>query len=252
MAARGVRFERHGAVGKIVLERPEVANAFDLPAALSLGAAVTEAAATEVRAVTLTGEGKRFCAGGDVSSFLAADDPGSYLHELVTELEAPLRRLSELRKPVVAGVQGAVAGAGLAFILNADLVIAAEGTKFVFAYPGIGMTPDCGVSWLLPRVVGQQRALDFAISGRTLLADQAREWGLVTEVVTADQLAARTDEVAAALAEGPALAFGEAKRLIRGSWESSRVDSAADELATIKRMVASDDAQRLIQRFLDR
>ena len=89
---------------------------------------------------------------------------------LATELEAQLRRLSELPKPVVAGVHGAVAGAGLALVLNADLVVAGESTKFVMAYAAIGLTPDCGVSYLLPRAIGQQRALELAVSGRVLNA----------------------------------------------------------------------------------
>ena len=114
MSVCGVRFETDAAVGRITLDRPEASNSFDLPAARAFGSAVAAADIDEVRAVLLTGEGKRFCAGGDVWSVLAADDgtPG-YLLQLATELEAELRWLSELPKPVVAGVHGAVAGAGL-------------------------------------------------------------------------------------------------------------------------------------------
>ncbi len=249
---RGVRFETDGAVGRIVLERPEAANSFDLPAARAFGAAVAQAEATTVRAVSLTARGPRFCAGGDVASFAAADDRARYLRTLATELEAQLRRLSELPKPVVAGVHGAVAGAGLALVLNADLVVAGESTKFVMAYTAIGLTPDCGVSYLLPRAIGQQRALELAVSGRVLNAEEARDWGLVTEVVDDDQVAGRTAEVARALASGPAQAFGETKRLIRSSWGVSRADHAKDEADTIGRMVTSDDAERLIQQFLGR
>jgi len=249
---RGVRFETDGAVGRIVLARPEAANSFDLPAARALGDAIGQTEATTVRAVSLTAEGPRFCAGGDVASFVAADDRAKYLLTLATELEEALRRLSELPKPVVAGVHGAVAGAGLAFVLNADLVIAGASTKFVMAYAAIGLTPDCGVSYLLPRAIGQQRALELAVSGRVLNAKEARDWGLVTEVVDDDQVAARTAEVAGALAGGPAQTFGETKRLIRSSWEVSRADNAKDEADTIGRMVTSDDAERLIQQFLSR
>jgi 2-(1,2-epoxy-1,2-dihydrophenyl)acetyl-CoA isomerase len=249
---RGVGFEMDGAVGRIVLERPQAANSFDLPAARAFGAAVEQAEATTVRAVSLTARGPRFCAGGDVASFVAADDRARYLRTLATELEAHLRRLSELPKPVVAGVHGAVAGAGLAFVLNADLVVAGESTKFVMAYPAIGLTPDCGVSYLLPRAIGQQRALELALSGRVLDAEEARDWGLVTEVVDDDQVRGRTADVAGALASGPAQAFGETKRLIRSSWGASRADNAQDEADTIGRMVASDDADRLIQQFLRR
>jgi 2-(1,2-epoxy-1,2-dihydrophenyl)acetyl-CoA isomerase len=250
MPTRGVRFERDGSIGRIVLSRPEAANAFDLSATRALGEAVSQADVPAVRAVAITAEGKRFCGGGDVASFVASADPASYVRTLATELEAQLRRLSGLPAPVVAGVQGAVAGAGLAVILNADVVVAGRGTKFVMAYSSIGLTPDCGVSQLLPRAVGQQRALELALGGRVLTAQEAREWGLITEVVDDAQVAARTVELARSLAEGPTLAFGQTKRLIRHSWEVSAVAHAKDEADTIASMVTTEDAESLIENFL--
>jgi 2-(1,2-epoxy-1,2-dihydrophenyl)acetyl-CoA isomerase len=249
---RGVTYGVEGAVGRIVLDRPHASNAFDLPTAESFGRAVAEVEDPAVRVVTLTGEGSRFCAGGDVASFTEASDGPSYLFELASVLEQHLRRLSQLAKPVVAGVHGAVAGAGLAFLLNADLVVAGRSTKFLMAYAGIGLTPDCGVSYLLPRAVGQQRALELALAGRVLSADEAREWGLVSEVVDDDQVASRTASIAEQLSAGPAVALGEAKRLIRGSWSLARADSARDEAETIARMVDTDEAQALIKRFVSR
>ncbi|WP_435122135.1 enoyl-CoA hydratase/isomerase family protein [Amycolatopsis thermoflava] len=247
-----VDFQAGGGVGWIRLDRPGVSNAIDLPTARALAEAVTAAEADEVRVVLLTGSGARFCAGGDVRSFLAADEPPKYLHELATDLEAALRRLSALPKPVVAGVQGAVAGAGLAFVLNADVVVAARSTKFRMAYSGIGLTPDCGVSYLLPRAIGTQRALELALTGRTLTADEARTWGLVTEVVDDDALSRRADELARTLADGPVAALGQAKRLIRASFGASREHSTADEAGTIAAAVATEEAQRLIERFTAR
>ncbi|MFJ8816511.1 enoyl-CoA hydratase/isomerase family protein [Amycolatopsis thermoflava] len=249
MSGSGVSFEVADGVGRIVLDRPEVSNAIDLAAAESFGRAVTAAGADEVKAVLLTGAGSRFCAGGDVRSFLQAADPPAYLRELASTLEAALRRLSALPKPVVAAVQGAVAGAGLAFVLNADIVVAARSTRFRMAYAGIGLTPDCGVSYLLPRAVGTQRALEFALTGRTLTADEAHGWGLVTEVAGDDVLASRASELARGLACGPASALGQAKRLIRSSLEASREDSAADEADTIAAAVDTEEARRLIHRF---
>jgi 2-(1,2-epoxy-1,2-dihydrophenyl)acetyl-CoA isomerase len=199
----GVELNLRAGIARIRLDRPEVSNAVDLPTAHEFADAVTAAEHDDVRAVLLTGAGPRFCAGGDVRSFLAAAEPPGYLHELAATLEAALRRLSELPKPVVAGVQGAVAGAGLAFVLNADVVIAARSTSFRMAYPGIGLTPDCGVSYLLPRAVGTHRALEFALTGRTLTADDAHQWGLVTQVVDDDAVATRTEELATALARRP-------------------------------------------------
>jgi len=247
-----VEFEEADGVGRITLTRPEAANTVDLATARAFRDAVSAAAADEVRAVLLLGAGQRFCAGGDVRSFRAAQEPSAYLQDLATLMEAELRRLSELPKPVVAGVHGAVAGAGLAVMLNADLVVAARSTRFLTAYAAVGLTPDCGVSWLLPRAVGMQRALDLALTGRTLTADEARDWGLVTEVVDDARVQERAEEIAISLAQGPAWALGQTRRLIRASAEDSRQANADDEAATIATALVTQDSQRLVAEFLGR
>jgi 2-(1,2-epoxy-1,2-dihydrophenyl)acetyl-CoA isomerase len=245
-----VDFEQNQGVGIITLTRPEAANTIDLPTALAFRDAVSAAAADDVRAILLVGSGPRFCAGGDVRSFRAADDPSTYLKDLATLMEAELRRLSEVTKPVVAGVHGAVAGAGLALMLNADLVVAGRSTRFLTAYAAVGLTPDCGVSYLLPRAVGMQRALDLALTGRVLSADEALEWGLVGEVVDDDAVRERAGELAVSLARGPAWALGQTRRLIRASAEDSRQGSADDEAATIAAALATPCSQQLLSEFL--
>jgi 2-(1,2-epoxy-1,2-dihydrophenyl)acetyl-CoA isomerase len=117
------------------------------------------------------------------------------------------------------------------------------------AYSGVGLTPDCGVSYQLPRAVGQQRALELALTGRTLGADEAMAWGLVAHVVEDGEVLRRAAEVVTQIAADATSALGEAKRLIRSSWESSRSDSAHDESATIARAVGTDEATSLIARF---
>jgi 2-(1,2-epoxy-1,2-dihydrophenyl)acetyl-CoA isomerase len=239
-------------IGRIVLSRPEQSNSFDLPAAQDMTIAVDAVTVDEVLAITLTAEGKRFCAGGDVASFAAADDAPAYLLELANVLEGALRNLADLSKPVVAGVRGAVAGAGLAVMLSADVIVASKATKFVMAYPGIGLTPDCGVSYLVPRAIGQQRALDFALTGRVLTADEALAWGLVTFVVDDDQVEAKVDEIAQTWATTAPAALGQARRLIRSSWDTSGPETGADESATIAAAVSGDEAQRLVKAFVSR
>jgi 2-(1,2-epoxy-1,2-dihydrophenyl)acetyl-CoA isomerase len=150
----------------------------------------------------------------------------------------------------VVAVQGAVAGAGLALMLTCDVIVSAPATKFAFAYPGIGLTPDCGLSYLLPRAIGQQRALGFALGGRAVDETQALDWGLVTEV--AEDAEARAREVASAWASGPATALGETRRLFRAGWEHDRVSIGAEEARTITRMVEGQEAQSLIARFVAR
>ena len=238
-------------VAHLELNRPHAANAFDLETARQFASAVDTAAAdVDVRAVLVTGAGSRFCAGGDVSSFAAAPDKPAYVEQLATELDATFRALAAMEKPVVAAVHGAVAGAGLALMLSCDVIVSAPATRFVFAYPSIGFTPDCGVSYLLPRAVGQQRALAFSLTGQRLTASEALEWGLVSEV--ADDAGARARDLAAGWAEGPATALGQARRLMRQAWEMSRADTGVEEARTIAEMVKGEEAQRLIGRFVSR
>ena len=238
-------------VAHLRLNRPDAANAFDLDTTRELAAAVARAAEDDgVRAVLVTGAGPRFCAGGDVASFAAAADQPAYIHQLATELDAACRALAALEKPVVAAVHGAVAGAGLALMLSCDVVVSAASTKFVFAYPGIGFTPDCGVSWLLPRAIGQQRALAFSLLGRPATAADALAWGMVAEVV--EEAEARATEVARTLAAGPATALGQVRRLLRQGWEMDRAETGAEEARTVTEMVRGAEAQELIRRFVSR
>lgn len=247
-----VNLEIADGIARIVLARPDQANSFDLPAAQDMAAAVESAAGEDVRAITLTAQGKRFCAGGDVRSFVAAGDPSAYLLELATVLEGALRALADTPKPVVAGVRGAVAGAGLGVMLSADVIVAAESTKFVMAYPGIGLTPDCGVSYLLPRAVGQQRALELALTGRVLTAPEARDWGLVTMVVADDEVDSAVEDLARTWADSAPAALGQAKRLIRGAWDVTGPQTGVDESATIAAAVTTPEAQRLVTAFTSR
>ncbi len=237
-------------VAHLRLNRPDVANAFDLRTAQAFARAVSAAGTDEtVRAVLVTAAGTRFCAGGDVGSFTGAD-ASAHLLALATELDQACQALAALAKPVVAAVHGAVAGAGLAVMLSCDVIVAEPPTKFAFAYPGVGLTPDCGLSWLLPRAVGQQRALAFALMGESLSAVDAVGWGLVTEATEGAH--DRAADLARRFASGPAAALGEARRLIRSAGEMSRNETGAEEARTISRMVAGEESQTLIRQFTRR
>ncbi|MGE0817734.1 MAG: enoyl-CoA hydratase/isomerase family protein [Candidatus Nanopelagicales bacterium] len=237
-------------VATVTLNRPERSNAFDLPMAREIARTVDRLREDDVRVVVVRGAGKRFCAGGDVTSFLGSDDAQAKLHELAELAESGLRGLGELPKPVVVGVHGAVAGAGLSFVLNADIAVAARGTKFVAAYPGVGLTPDAGVSWLLPRVVGQQRALKHLLANEPLSGEDACAWGLVAEVVdTDDDVVRRTDELAARLAALSPSALAAAKRMVKGSWATTREENAVEEADSIAHQLGTPEAQAAIAGF---
>lgn len=238
-------------VAHIVLNRPEAANTVNFELARDLHTAVDRAADDEdVRAIVLSGAGKRFCAGGDIAAFADSSDPAAELRELAEVTDAAVLAFEALDKPVVTAVHGAVAGGGLGLMLTGDVVIAAEETKFVVAYPGIGLSPDCGTSTALPLAMGRQRALAFALSDRPLTAHEAREQGLVAEVV-ADPLA-RARELAATWAAGASGAYGEARRLIRAGTDRPRGESSRDEAETIGRRAGQPQTQELFAKFLKR
>ena len=235
----GVRYQAADGIGRITLARPEASNAVDLQMASSLGQAVSQAVADPaVRVVVIDGEGKRFCAGGDVAAMSAADDKPAAVRELAETLDAALLTLDATDKPVIASVRGAVAGAGLGILLACDLVVAARTTKLLTAYTAIGITPDCGVSWLLPRAVGQQRALEMVLTGRPLSADEAHSWGLVTTVVDDIDLDAETEALALRIAALPPFATGQARRPIRSSWDVTREAATADEVRTVTEAIS--------------
>ncbi|MBT2568508.1 enoyl-CoA hydratase/isomerase family protein [Arthrobacter sp. ISL-85] len=240
-----------GGVGHLQLNRPEGANTINMLLAEALGEAVDRIAEDDaVKAVLLTGNGKRFCAGGDISAFAESSDQGRFLTELAATVDGAVQALESLNKPVVAAVHGAVAGGGLGIMLAADVIIAAEGTSFVFAYPSIGLTPDCGTAASLPRAMGQQRALAFALSGQPLNTSQALSQGLVTEVVV-DPLA-RAREVAAAWVAGAPGALGDVRRLLRQAPGLSRAEVGVREAVTIGERMATDEAQALVAAFVNR
>ena len=240
-------------VAHLRLARPDSSNALDLSTAQALRAAVRHLSSDErVLVVVITGAGARFCGGGDLKAMLAADDHLPYVNALARELHLAFQELSELSVPVVVGVHGAVAGAGLALMLSCDVVLSADSTTFTAAYPGVGLTPDCGLSWLLPRVVGQQRALSFLLLNERVCAKDAHAWGMVTELVEPAGLIERCMEIAQALASGPSWALGQTKALVRGSMTQSRSECGYHEADIVTAAADHDEARSRMERFLKR
>lgn len=245
------RLSLSGGVATIRLVRPDAGNALDLPTANALRDAVAELASAvdAIHVVVLRADGRLFCAGGDVRAMAAAPDRPAFVAELAGVLHETLETLRALPVPVVAVVQGAAAGAGVGLLLAADVVLAADHATFVAAYPSVGLSPDCGVSALLPAVVGARRAALFLLTGVPVDAATALDWGLVSEVCPAETLDARAGEVVAGIAALPRRAVGEAARLLRRSGERSYAVQLADEAATIARLSATDEAAALLAAF---
>ncbi len=210
--------ERDGAVVVLRFNRPKTLNAVDVPMAQAFLQAARELASdTSVRAIMLCGAGKAFMAGGDLATLSA--NPRQAALELIRPLHEALTVLAGIDAPLVAQVHGVAAGAGLSLMLQADFAIAAEGTRFNMAYVNIGASCDVGASWALPRLIGLRRALEVAMLGETLDSTQALQLGLLNRVVPAADLETQAMAFAQRLANGPTVALGRLRRLMRSSFD---------------------------------
>jgi 2-(1,2-epoxy-1,2-dihydrophenyl)acetyl-CoA isomerase len=239
-------------IAHLTLSRPQTANTIDLQFAREFLAAAFAVEAASARAVILTGSGKNFCFGGDLNGMVArGGDVSAYLSELTANLHAGMAHLARLNAPVIAAVNGTAAGAGLGLVLMADLAIAARGAKFVSAYTGVGLTPDAGVTFLLPRAVGTKRALELMLLNRVLDAATALEWGLVNEVVDDDRLQAAAGALASRLASGPTAAHGAVKRLLAESQPGYESQLARESRAIADRGISLEGREG-IAAFLEK
>ena len=245
-------------VGTILINRPEVMNALS-PEVIE-GLIETTAAFERdpaVRCVVIRGAGEHFVAGGNPKEFLArlTDDRASFVagaERRVVNAHLAIHRIRRMKKPVVASVRGAAAGFGFSLVAASDYVIAADDAYFAPAYTRIGLPGDGGVSYFLPRIVGERRALEIILLGERFDVATAHEWGLVNRVVPAAELAAETDRIAGRLARGATLALGLAKQLIRGSLERSWDEQSALEAALVTEAVGSQDHLEGIPAFAEK
>jgi len=246
-----VAYDVRRRVAEVALDRPDASNAFDVPMARSLADAFMRAGADpSVDVVLLHGRGRRFCGGGDLAAMAGAPDRAAYVAELADAAHAGVRAAAALRKPLVVAVQGAAAGFGLSLVLGADVVVAGESTSFVTAYTSVGLTPDGGMSWLLPRVVGQRRAAELLLTAEPITALRAVELGIASEICSDADVLARARERADVLAERCTAALGESRRLVRASWDRGLDEHLDDEAATITAAAATDATGGLIAGFL--
>lgn len=210
-------------IARITLNRPEAGNAITLPLAKALLAtAICCDSDSAVRCILLTGEGRLFCAGGDVPLLAGAGDQRpALLRELIATLHAAVQRLARGSKPLVTLVNGPAAGAGFSLALLGDIVIAARSAHFTAAYGAIGLTADGGLSWLLPRLVGLRKAQEILLTNRRIKAEEAEAIGVVTRCVEDEALAEEGLKVARALADGATGALGATRALLHDSFETA-------------------------------
>jgi 2-(1,2-epoxy-1,2-dihydrophenyl)acetyl-CoA isomerase len=245
-----VETSRAGAVLTITLNRPDVLNAFNREMHLGLAAALKDARDGGVRAVVITGAGRGFCVGQDLTEFREA--PGDIGSRLRGNYHPNIRAIRTLEKPVIAAVNGAAAGAGMSLACACDLRIAADSATFVPAFINIGLIPDSGGSYFVTRILGPARAFEWLASGKRLTAAEAHAWGLVSEVVETDALAARVAELAAQLADLPTKGVGMTKRLLDHAMTASLEEQLEREAQLQTAATQTEDFKEGVAAFLEK
>jgi 2-(1,2-epoxy-1,2-dihydrophenyl)acetyl-CoA isomerase len=250
-------YERDDGLAMLTLNRPEVYNAIDdaLIRAL-LDALVDCDEDATVRAVMITGAGKAFCSGGNLKAMKAEADAhgtaGPFLKRLTVPVHGAIATMARMEKPVLGAVNGPAGGFGLSLALACDLVVAAESAVFTMAYTRAGLAPDGGSSFFLPRIVGPRRAYDLMVNNPVLSALEARDLGIVNEVLPDASFVADARAYAARLAAGPTRAFGAAKRLLASSPDSSLEGQMEHERRAIAACAGTEDFKEGIAAFVDK
>ena len=251
MTYQSIAVSNDNGVARITLNRPDRLNSFTRAMHGELRDALSDLG--DARVVILTGAGRGFCAGQDLNDRAVAPGEAVDLGETVEESWNPLiRTLAELPQPVIARVNGVAAGAGANIALACDLVIAGKSAKFIQSFSALGLIPDSGGSWHLPRLVGQARALGLALTGEPLPAERAAEWGLIWKAVDDEQLDAEVDVVALKLAALPPLGLAAIKQIIRTSWSRTldqELDLQRDEM---RRLGFTEDYREGVAAFLEK
>ena len=244
-------FELDGPVARITLNRPDRLNSFTAAMHEELKSAIDEAAAARV--IILTGAGRGFCAGQDLNDRAVAPGEAVDLGETVEASWNPLiRKLTSLPRPIIAQVNGVAAGAGANIALACDLVVAARSAKFIQSFSAIGLIPDSGGTWVLPRLVGQARAMGLALTGDPLPAEKAEEWGLIWKCVDDEALGAEVDGIAQKLASLPPLGLAAIKDMIRTSWGHTLDQELDRQRDAMRRLGFTQDYREGVAAFLEK
>ncbi len=255
MAFETISLDISDGAASLTLNRPDRLNSFNIQMHEEVQAALDEITNDKtVRTLLLTGAGRGFCAGQDLSDRAVA--PGGAAVDLGESVEKrynPLiRRLTSLPMPVVCAVNGVAAGAGASIAFACDIVLAARSAKFVMSFANIGLVPDSGSSWVLPRIVGQARALGVALTGDPLPAETAAQWGLIWMCVDDDQLSTETDAIVKKFANAPTRGLAETKKLMRTAFSRTLDEQLDLERDKMRELGHSDDYREGVDAFMNK
>ncbi|HEY5712227.1 MAG TPA: 2-(1,2-epoxy-1,2-dihydrophenyl)acetyl-CoA isomerase PaaG [Allosphingosinicella sp.] len=251
MAYETIDFKLEDGVARLTLNRPDRLNSFTV----QMHEEVADALASlgDARCLVLTGAGRGFCAGQDLSDRAVAPGQAVDLGESVELRYNPLiRNLVSLPMPVIARVNGVAAGAGANIALACDIVIAAKSAKFIQSFAAIGLIPDSGGTWVLPRLVGQARALGLALTGEPLTAEKAAEWGMIWKAVDDKALDAEVDALAARFAAGPTRGLARIKKMLRESWSQNLEAELDRQRDAMRELGYSDDYREGVAAFMEK
>jgi len=241
---------RDGAVLTITLNRPDVYNAINRAMHEGLAAALVDAADPTVRAVVLTGAGRGFCSGQDLREFQSL--PGGVRDALEQTYHPNIRAVRALEKPVIAAINGPVAGAGLSLACACDVRVGSSDATFVPGFIGIGLVPDAGSTWFIHRLLGFSRAFEWMVSNRRLSADEALIWGLLSEEVPADRFPRRVEELAEWYAALPTRAVAMTKQLFEHAYTASLDEQLGLEAELQQAATQTEDFGEGVQAFLEK
>jgi 2-(1,2-epoxy-1,2-dihydrophenyl)acetyl-CoA isomerase len=251
MAYETIEFKLEAGIARLTLNRPDRLNSFTVQMHEEVADALSDLG--DARVLVLTGAGRGFCAGQDLNDRAVAPGQAVDLGESVEKRYNPLvRRLTSLPMPVIARVNGVAAGAGANIALACDIVIAAKSAKFIQSFANIGLIPDSGGTWVLPRLVGQARALGLALTAEPLPAEKAAEWGLIWKAVEDEALDAEVDALAARFAAAPTRGLAAIKKMIRESWGHSLDEELDLQRDAMRELGGSEDYREGVAAFMEK
>lgn len=254
MELQNVLYEVRDGVAHVRLNRPGGANALNPALSRDLREVMLAIQFDDaVKAVSVTAEGRVFCAGGDLKEFHEAGDGLPHLaSDMLVDFHGAIYKMNRMAKPFVAGVNGAAGGAGMSIVSAFDLVVAGESAKFTMAYTRAGVTPDGTSTYFVARHIGLRRMLELTLTNRVLSAAEALEWGFVNQVVADDEVDEACAALAQQLADGPAWALGNAKRIVYEGYESTLEEAGELEGVTIAAAMGTADGREGIAAFVEK
>ena len=253
MEYKNLKFEVENNIGRIILNRPEAANAITVPLVKELlDVAIKCESGEPIRALILQGEGTIFCAGGDLKFMTEQDNLRESISEMIGILHVALSKIDHLDAPLIGAITGTAAGAGLSLVSACDMAIAGKSVKFTSAYTAAGLTPDGSSTFHLPRSIGKKRTMELMLTNRVLSADEALDWGLINSVVDDDDVIKEANKLAGRIALGPTKAFGGVKEMIRQSFSNGLETQMELESQIFLKQLKGEDGPEGIKAFTEK